>query len=205
MHTNNGLTENKENIMTTSLVKRFSENGDVYLANLTDEEKEKYNRLNSSLVVKDINSVSNFGSELQASMTKYSNDFLNAVRTSKCGENKIMTPEKQEMDVGDFLASLKVITAEEFYGDIDGYTDNKRVYATFEKYENLPFRVMTQKYGTQMVDYQNICDANGRLYIELDLTKPYVEIGQTITRYIGLSNLYNISSDDFVVAWLYRE
>ena len=62
---------------------------------------------------------------------------------------------------------------------------------------------MTQKYGTQMVDYQNICDANGRLYIELDLTKPYVEIGQTITRYIDLSNLYNISSDDFVVAWVY--
>ena len=122
-----------------------------------------------------------------------------------CGENKIMTPEKQEMDVGDFLDSLKVITAEEFYGDIDSYTDNKRVYATFKKYENLPFRVMTQKYGTQMVDYQNICDANGRLYIELDLTKPYVEIGQTITRYIGLSNLYNISSDDFVVAWLYKE
>ena len=120
-----------------------------------------------------------------------------------CGENKIMTPEKQEMDVEDFLASLKVITAKEFYGNIDSYTDNKRVYATFEKYENIPFRVMTQKYGTQMVDYQNICDANGRLYIELDLTKPYVEIGQTITRYIGLSNLYNISSDDFVVAWVY--
>ena len=76
MHTNNGLTENKENIMTTSLVKRFSENGDVYLANLTEEEKEKYNKLNSSLVVKDINSVSNFGSELQTSMTKYSSQSL---------------------------------------------------------------------------------------------------------------------------------
>ena len=106
MYTNNGLAENKENIMTTSSVKRFSENGDVYLANLTEEEKEKYNKLNSSLVVKDINSVSNFGSELQTSMTKYSNDFLNAVRTSKCGEIGIL--------VDDLITELGYVEMEDF-------------------------------------------------------------------------------------------
>ena len=119
-----------------------------------------------------------------------------------CGENKIMTPEKQEMDVEDFLASLKVITAEEFYGDIDSYTDNKMVYATFKKYENLPFRVKTiVNYNRE---YMEICDDN-HIDIEIDLTKPCVEIGQTITGYIGISDLYDISSDDFIVAWLYKE
>lgn len=83
---NNNNIENKEKIVTNALVKRVSENGEINLTNLTEEEKAKYNRLNSCLVVKDINSVSSFGSDLQTSMTKYSNDFLNAVRTSKCGE-----------------------------------------------------------------------------------------------------------------------
>ena len=86
MENNNNNIENKEKIVTNALVKRVSENGEINLTNLTEEEKAKYNRLNSCLVVKDINSVSSFGSDLQTSMTKYSNDFLNAVRTSKCGE-----------------------------------------------------------------------------------------------------------------------
>ena len=86
MENNNNNIENKEKIVTNALVKRVSENGEINLANLTEEEKAKYNRLNSCLVAKDINSVSSFGSDLQTSMTKYSNDFLNAVRTSKCGE-----------------------------------------------------------------------------------------------------------------------
>lgn len=91
-----GLKESEEVIIpkeildkskdTTSALRRISDKGDVNIENLSPSEIEKYSRLNSSLNIRDINSVSNFGSELQGTMTKYSNDFLNAVRTSKCGE-----------------------------------------------------------------------------------------------------------------------
>lgn len=75
-----------KNKATTSALRRISDKGDVNIENLSPSEIERYSRLNSSLNIRDINSVSNFGSELQGTMTKYSNDFLNAVRTSKCGE-----------------------------------------------------------------------------------------------------------------------
>ena len=64
----------------------IDEQGNVNLDCLTDEDKEKYSRLNRSLVVTDINSISNYGSDLQNTMGKYSNDFLSAVRSRQCGE-----------------------------------------------------------------------------------------------------------------------
>ena len=66
--------------------RRIFEDGTVNIANLSTEELEKYRRLNSSLSVNDINSISSFGSELQETMAKYSNNFLSSVRTSKCDE-----------------------------------------------------------------------------------------------------------------------
>lgn len=72
---------------TTSVLKRISDDGkEINLDNLSPTEIEKYNKLNSSLNIKDINSVANFGSELQNTMTKYSNQFLEATRASKSGE-----------------------------------------------------------------------------------------------------------------------
>ena len=83
------------------------------------------------------------------------------------------------MDSEAFLASLKVISA----NDIDGGDD----YTSFKKGESIPFRVVTQKYGTQLVDYgENICDGEGKIYIELDLTKPCKQQGKTINGYIGI-------------------
>lgn len=66
--------------------RRIFDDGTVNIANLSTEELEKYRRLNSSLSVNDINSISSFGSELQETMAKYSNNFLSSVRTSKCDE-----------------------------------------------------------------------------------------------------------------------
>ena len=54
--------------------RRIFEDGTVNIANLSTEELEKYRRLNSSLSVNDINSISSFGSELQETMAKYSNN-----------------------------------------------------------------------------------------------------------------------------------
>lgn len=67
-------------------VKRINDNGEVNIQALSKDELEKYSRINSSLVLTDINSISNYGCELSNSMTNYSNDFLQAVRTTKTGE-----------------------------------------------------------------------------------------------------------------------
>lgn len=67
-------------------LKVINENGEINLSNLTSAEKERYGRLNQSLVVTDINSISNYGADLQSTMGKYSNDFLTAVRGSNGGE-----------------------------------------------------------------------------------------------------------------------
>lgn len=53
---------------------------------MSEEEKQKYAKLNKSLVVTDINSISNYGSDLQNTMGKYSTDFLTAVRANQSGE-----------------------------------------------------------------------------------------------------------------------
>lgn len=115
---------------------------------------------------------------------------------SSYNAGRLTGPDGNEMDTEAFLASLKVITKEA----IDGGDD----FTSFAANEAIPFRVMTQKYGTQMVDYQNICDANGKLYIELDLTKPAKKQGQTMLGYIGVdpTQLADKQPDDlFKIAW----
>ena len=64
----------------------IDESGNVNLTALSDEEKQKYAKLNKSLVVTDINSISNYGSDLQNIMGRYSTDFLTAVRANQSGE-----------------------------------------------------------------------------------------------------------------------
>ena len=91
---------------TGGVLKRINDNGVVNISNLTPQEFEKYNRLNSSLTIKDINSVSSFGSELQTVMTKYSNDFLQSVKTSRTGEIGVLIDNLLEelgyIDIADF-------------------------------------------------------------------------------------------------------
>lgn len=67
-------------------LKVISDNGVINLDNISSTERERYSRLNSSLIVTDINSISNYGADLQNTMGKYSNDFLTAVRGSNGGE-----------------------------------------------------------------------------------------------------------------------
>lgn len=82
------LTESspKAEVVVKQEGKVIGENGEINLSCLTKEDKERYNRLSKSLVVTDINSISNYGADLQTTMGKYSNDFLSAVRTSNGGE-----------------------------------------------------------------------------------------------------------------------
>lgn len=109
----------------------------------------------------------------------------------------LIGPDGNEMDTESFLASLKVIANADF---VDDSEDGK--YTTFKKGEEIRFRVVTQKYATGLVDYQPTCDPQGHIYIELDLTKPCKNQGQTISGYIGLNpNLTIDPKTDFQIAW----
>lgn len=76
----------KPNVNIKKEVQLIDESGNVNLACLSEEEKQKYAKLNKSLAVTDINSISNYGSDLQNTMGKYSTDFLTAVRANQSGE-----------------------------------------------------------------------------------------------------------------------
>jgi len=100
---------------------------------------------------------------------------------SSYNAGRLTGPDGNEMDSEAFLASLKVISNNDIEDSNDGG------YTTFKAGESIPFRVVTQKYGVQLVDYgENICDGDGKIYIELDLTKPCKQQGKTINGYIGI-------------------
>lgn len=110
--------------------------------------------------------------------------------------SKLTGPDGNEMDTEEFLASLKVINCEDI-ASTNGST-------AFKKYESIHFRVVTQKYGKGIVEYGNICDAQGKIYIELDLSKPTVDQGKTIDGYIGVAPeaLTGKNVDElFKIAW----
>ena len=104
---------------------------------------------------------------------------------SSYNASKLTGPDGNEMDTEEFLASLKVITQKEFTAANAPSSDTVQT-AAFRKFESVPFRVVTQKYGKGIVEYSSACDAEGKMYIELDLAKPVVQQGATIDGYIGV-------------------
>lgn len=115
---------------------------------------------------------------------------------------KLTGPDGNEMDTEAFLASLKVITKNAIPASKIG-ADSATTTTSFMKYEAVPFRVVTQKYGKGIVEYGNICDAQGKIYIELDLAKPTIEQGKTIDGYIGVDaeQISGTAQEAFKIAW----
>ena len=118
---------------------------------------------------------------------------------SSFNASKLTGPDGNEMDTESFLASLKVITQKEI---ASAKIDNASTTA-FGKFESIPFRVVTQKYGKGIVEYSSICDAEGKMYIELDMAKPVIQQGATIDGYIGVNAaaLAGDITDLFKIAW----
>ena len=81
------ISNNKPKVdVAREVTQVINENGEVNLSLLSPAQVDRCNKLNKSLVVTDINSISNYGADLQHTMTRYSNDFLKAVRGSQGGE-----------------------------------------------------------------------------------------------------------------------
>ena len=106
---------------------------------------------------------------------------------------KLTGPDGNEMDTEAFLASLKVV-AKDTLGSGD---------TCFVKNESIPFRIVTQKYGKGIVEYANVCDAEGCIYLDVDLAKPAKKQGASIDGYLGIEGIesYDDLIDMFQVAW----
>jgi len=85
---------------------------------------------------------------------------------SDTNAGRLTGPDGNEMDTETFLASLTLTNGATAIDDCDG---NTIIAAS----ASIPFRLVAQKYGRGIVDYgANICDPDGCLLIEADLTHP---------------------------------
>lgn len=114
---------------------------------------------------------------------------------SSYNAGKLTGPDGNEMDTEEFLASMKVITTTAIA------TNTTMNSAAFDKFEEVKFRVVTQKYGKGIVERANGCDAEGNIYLELDLAKPISVQQGTIDGYIGVDPAAITAATMFKVAW----
>lgn len=112
---------------------------------------------------------------------------------ANAGAGQLTGPDGNQMDTESFLASLKVVTDVDIV-DADG---NVLIKANDE----VRFRLVTQRYGKGIVEYGSICDAEGSLYLELDLTQPTKTI-ETFDGYIGAdAGMTGFSADNLTATW----
>ena len=111
---------------------------------------------------------------------------------SAVNKGRLTGPDGNDMDTESFLSSMKVIPAAQIV-DADG----EEIYAANS--ETL-FRLVTQKYGKGIVEYDNICDTAGNLYLGVDLRKPAATTRDTFDGYIGAS-AFTADSSTFAVSY----
>jgi len=112
---------------------------------------------------------------------------------SNAGAGKLIGPDGQEMDNEAFLSDLHVNAVTTAGGAFSGAGSG-----------NLLFRVVTQKYGKGIVQYgvqtpttfptdgnggsyDNICSADGKIYLEVDLQVPCALGANSLDGYSGLT------------------
>jgi uncharacterized protein YaaN involved in tellurite resistance len=71
---------------SSSSVMKVDKEGNVNLNLIKPEEQQKYTEISKALNPSDVNSILNYGADVQGSMEKYSNQFLTSVRTYNSGE-----------------------------------------------------------------------------------------------------------------------
>jgi len=109
---------NTNNTGLTVTSPRLDRDGNVDLTVVTQDEAKKYGEISKGLVPGDVNSILNYGTDVQNSMEKYSNEFLTSVRTFNSGEvggliNDLLTElnyiDVDELEQGGFKQFLSKI------------------------------------------------------------------------------------------------
>jgi hypothetical protein len=157
-----------------SLYDRFYEANDDLDQGLFDYSKGAYSV--QSLTVNGFATFSNGVVSVSTSAivtgTTKSNVILALSGFTSAGAGKLKGPDGNEMDSEEFLASLQVFTSDANLLAFLGATTGT----------SLPINIVTQKYGKGIVEYgakttnatQNyydICDADGVIYVQVDLQK----------------------------------
>lgn len=108
-------------------------------------------------------------------------------------KGRLTGPDGHNMDTESFLASLKLVNGTTPFVDQDGA---EIIAANAE----IPFRLVTQKYGKGIVEYDDICDSLGNIYLEADLSHPAVTT-TTYDGYVGADGASGTTSADLIVSW----
>ncbi len=125
---------------------------------------------------------------------------------SDSSAGRLIDATGEEVDTESFLASLKVTTDQAIVDN-----DGTEIAAAGEE---LPIRLVTQKYGKGIVDYSNggICSPDGCLLVEVDLTHPAcVDCSSgRIDGYTGAESGFtstssSSSANTFTVSWAQYE
>lgn len=111
---------------------------------------------------------------------------------SSVNKGRLTGPVGNEMDTEEFLASLKIVN--NTGADILG--PNGEVVAAQDA--DMPFRLVTQKYGKGIVGYDNICNDAGELLVEVFLTAP--TDATSLDGYIGVSG-FTADTTSFVASY----
>ena len=150
-----------------NLYDRFYENSDAATEGLFDYSKGSFTDVSLTGT-----SIVTFASGVESSAvtiatgTDVSSVILKLTGFSKLGQGKLAGPDGNEMDTEEFLASLTISAPRA--NALSGRT-------------SLPFNVVTQKYGKGIVSYgqksagtnsnlfNDICDEDGAIYLNVDL------------------------------------
>jgi uncharacterized protein YaaN involved in tellurite resistance len=124
---------------TTTPVK-LAKDGTVDLTTITPAEETKFKEIAKTIDPKDVNSILNYGTEVQNSMERYSNTFLTSVRTYNSGEVGVLITdllhELNYIDVDELNQSAftKFISAIPFLKSI--VMDTKKLFAKYDTVVN---------------------------------------------------------------------
>lgn len=84
---------------------KLDKDGNADLSRITPEDEQKLGEISKTIDPKDVNSILNYGVEVQNSMEKYSNAFLTSVRTYNSGEVGVL--------ITDLLSELNYVDVDE--------------------------------------------------------------------------------------------
>ena len=173
----NGVTNNNDATLgypsgKRSLYDRFYEGSDANDQGLFDYSKGEYSVESATVTgfASFANGVVSVSGSAIATGTTKSSVILAITGFTSGGAGKLAGPNGNEMDTEEFLASLQITTSDANLQNALGVSSSTA----------LPINVVTQKYGKGIVEYgakasgvtgqyNNVCDAEGVIYVQVDL------------------------------------
>ena len=179
----NSMVEKKENSISVPVgdaksvaLKKIVDTGDIDYSSLSEKDKKEIVAIGNKLNVHDINTVTNFGSELQKAMNNTSRALLQSSRTSKVGKEtedilKEMMCQIKEIDIDEIHAPSKI---EKFFRSIPIL---KNLFNSVEKfmakYDSLETTVEKCENNLHAVNIKAKSD-NKMLQSQFDDTNDYI-------------------------------